>query len=137
MARIYNFCAGPATLPVEVLEQVRNELLDYQGSGMSIIESSHRGKEYSAVHEEAVANVRELLGVPEEHAVLFMQGGASTQFALVPMNLLGPGQTADYTNSGAWATKAIKEARGIGAVHIAADCAVDLPARVRRRRNWI
>jgi len=130
MGRVYNLCAGPATLPVEVLEQARDQLLDYEGSGMSIMESSHRGKEFSAVHEEAISNLRELLGVPDEYAVLFMQGGASTQFALVPMNLLPSGATADYTDSGAWAAKAIKEARTLGQVHIAADCGTDVPARV-------
>lgn len=130
MARVYNFCAGPATLPVGVLEQARDQLLDYEGSGMSIMESSHRGKQYSAVHEEATANVRELLGVPDDYAVLFLQGGASTQFAMVPMNLLGEGQTADYTNSGAWASKAITEAKLIGNVNIAAECGDEIPTRV-------
>ncbi len=130
MGRIYNLSAGPATLPVEVLEQVQAELLDYAGTGMSIMEQSHRAKPYSAVHEEAIANTRELLGLDDNYAVLFLQGGASTQFAMLPMNLLGDGQVADYTNSGAWATKAIKEARKIGSVHVAADCAKDIPTRV-------
>jgi len=135
MPRVYNFCAGPATLPEPVLEQARDELLDYRGSGMSILESSHRGREYSAVHEEAEANLRELLCLDDDHAILFLQGGASTQFAMVPMNLLLPGETADYTDSGAWATKAIKEAKKIGTVNIAADCAADIPARVPRADN--
>jgi len=138
MARVYNFCAGPATLPLEVLEEAQAELVDFRGSGMSIMESSHRGKEYSAVHEEAAANFRELIGLSDDYAVLFLQGGASTQFAMVPMNLLGEGpssslgtgRTADYTNSGAWATKAIKEAKLLGNVNIAADCAKDIPTRV-------
>ena len=130
MARAFNFCAGPACLPTDVLEEVRDELLDYQGSGMSIIESSHRGKSYMAVQEEAEANLRELLGLSDDYAVLFMHGGASTQFALIPMNLLGEGQTADYTNSGTWAAKAIKEAQGLGNVNIAADCGKDIPCRV-------
>ena len=81
MARVYNFCAGPATLPVEVLEEAQRELLEYQGSGMSIMESSHRGKHYAAVHEEAVANIRELLGLSDDYAVLFLHGGASTQYS--------------------------------------------------------
>ena len=130
MSRCYNFCAGPATLPVEVLEQAQAELLDYQGSGMSIVESSHRGKEYAAVQEEAEANLRDLLGLSADYAVLFLQGGASTQFAMVPMNLLGAGQTADYTNTGAWADKAIKEAKLIGKVNVAADCGDEIPTRV-------
>ena len=105
MARAYNFGAGPAVLPVEVLEEAQKELLDFKGSGMSIMECSHRGKDYDAVHNEAIANIRKLLNVPDDYAVLFLQGGASLQFAMVPMNLLGAGQTADYVNSGAWASQ--------------------------------
>ena len=130
MARVYNFSAGPATLPLEVLEEAQSQFVDYRGTGMSLIEASHRGKAYSAVHEEAVANVRELLGLDDDHAVLFLQGGATGQFAMVPMNLLGAGATADYANSGAWASKAIKEARRVGSVHVAADCAKAMPTRV-------
>jgi len=130
MARAYNFCAGPAALPLEVLEEAQRDLVDYKGCGMSLLESSHRGKQYSAVHEEAVANIRELLGLTDDYAVLFVQGGASTQFAMVPMNLLSEGTTADYTNSGEWAGKAIKEAALLGNVNIAADCGGDVPTRV-------
>lgn len=130
MSRVYNFNAGPAVLPLSVLEEAKAELTDYRGSGMSIMECSHRGKEYSAVQAEAEANIRELLGLSDEYAVLFLQGGASTQFAMVPMNLLGKGQTADYTHSGAWASKAIKEAKLIGKVNIAADCGKEIPTRV-------
>ena len=130
MSRVYNFCAGPATLPLEVLEEAQKELLDYKNSGMSILESSHRGKEYTAVHEEAIDNIRTLLKIDDDYAILFLHGGASTQFAMVPMNLLGNDQTADYTNSGAWATKAITEARLLGNVNIAADCSKEVPSRV-------
>jgi len=130
MARAYNFSAGPATLPLEVLEEAQRELLDYQGTGMSIMEHSHRGKAYMAVHEEAIANTKELLGLGDDYAVLFSQGGASLQFAMIPMNLLGAGQTADYTNSGSWAAKAIKEAKLIGNVNVAADCGKEIPTRV-------
>lgn len=130
MARVYNFGAGPAVLPLEVLEEAQRELIDFKGSGMSILESSHRGKEYSAVHDEAVANYRKLFNLPENYDVLFLQGGASGQFAMVPMNLLGSGQTADYTHSGAWASKAIKEAKIIGNVNIAADTSTCMPTRV-------
>ncbi|MBT3192385.1 MAG: 3-phosphoserine/phosphohydroxythreonine transaminase [Verrucomicrobia bacterium] len=130
MSRVFNFSAGPATLPLEVIEEIQRDLPDYAGSGMSIMESSHRGKEYSAVHDEAVANTKELLQLDDDHAVLFMQGGASTQFPLIPMNLLGAGQTADYTNSGTWAGKAIKEAKLLGNVNIAADCGKEIPTRV-------
>jgi phosphoserine aminotransferase len=128
--RAYNFSAGPAILPEEVLKEAASELLDYHGTGMSIMEMSHRGKDYSAVHDETIANVKELLGIPEGYSVLFMTGGASSQFALIPMNLLGEGQTADYTNSGSWAAKAIKEAKMLGNIHIAADCGKEIPTRV-------
>ena len=114
MSRVYNFNAGPAVLPAEVLQEAQRELLDFKGSGMSILESSHRGKEYDAVHAEAVANYKQLLGCSDDYAVLFVAGGASMQFAMVPLNLLGAGQTADYINSGTWASKAIKEAAHIG-----------------------
>jgi len=130
MSRAYNFGAGPSTLPPEVLEEAQRDLVDFKGAGMSIMEMSHRGKEYSAVHDEAVANIRKLMAVPDDYAVLFLQGGASLQFAMVPMNLLGPGQTADYINSGAWAAKAIKEAKMVGKVNIAADCGKEIPTRV-------
>lgn len=130
MARVYNFNAGPAVLPQEVLQEAQRELLDFKGSGMSILESSHRGKEYDAVHAEAVANYKQLLGCSDDYAVLFVAGGASMQFAMVPMNLLGAGQTADYINSGAWAGKAIKEAAHIGKVNVAADCGKEIPTRV-------
>lgn len=130
MARCYNFSAGPAVLPVEVLEEAQKQMVDYVGSGMSLMESSHRGKEYMAVQAEAVANLKELLGLSDDYDVLFVQGGASLQFAMVPLNLLGEGQTADYANSGAWASKAIKEAKNLGKVNIAADCGKEMPTRM-------
>ncbi len=114
MARAYNFSAGPAILPEEVLKQAQAELLDFNGTAMSIMEMSHRGKDYSAVHEEAIANIKQLLNVPEGYSVLFMTGGASSQFSLIPMNLLGEGETADYITAGAWSTKAIKAAKKLG-----------------------
>ncbi len=128
--RAYNFSAGPATIPEDVLKEAQAELLDYQGTGMSIMEMSHRGKEYSAIHDETIANIKELLSLPEGYSVLFMTGGASSQFACIPMNLLGEGQTADYTNSGAWAIKAIKEGQLLGNVNISADCGKEIPTRV-------
>ncbi len=130
MARIYNFNAGPAALPLEVLQEAQAELLDFKGSGMSILESSHRGKEYDAVHAEAIANFKKLLGCSDDYEVLFVAGGASLQFAMVPLNLLGAGQSADYVNSGAWAGKAVKEAARVGTVHVAADCSKEIPTRV-------
>ncbi len=130
MSRVYNFSAGPAVLPLEVLEQAQAELVDYKGCGMSIMEVSHRGKEYDAVHQEAISNLTKLMNLPDDYAVLLLQGGASAQFAMVPMNLLGEGQVADYANSGAWGSKAIKEAKIIGKVNIAADTSKALPTRV-------
>ncbi len=136
MSRVFNFCAGPAALPEEVLREAQAELLDYKGSGMSIMEHSHRGKEYDAVHQEAVANLRKLLSLPDEYAVLLLQGGASGQFAMVPMNLLGANQTADYVNCGAWSSKAIKEAKIIGSVNVAADTSKDIPTRMPEPATW-
>ncbi|MEM7393563.1 MAG: 3-phosphoserine/phosphohydroxythreonine transaminase [Verrucomicrobiota bacterium] len=130
MTRAFNFSAGPAVLPEEVLEQARDELLDYEGTGVSIMESSHRGKAYTAVHDEAIENMRKLMNLSDDHTVLFLQGGASTQFAMVPLNLLGKGESADYTNSGSWASKAVKEAKTIGDVNVIADTAKDIPTKV-------
>jgi phosphoserine aminotransferase len=137
MTTVYNFSAGPAVLPKEVLKQAQAEMLDYQGSGMSVMEMSHRGDEYIAIQAEAEKNLRTLLHVPDDYHVLFLQGGATTQFALVPMNLLHAGQSADYTNSGAWAKKAIGEAKTFGKVNVIADtndarpCRVPTPAEVQ------
>jgi len=119
MARAYNFSAGPAALPEEVLQQAREEMLDWQGSGMSVMEMSHRGKEYMSIAEAAEADVRELMAIPSNYKVLFLQGGASSQFAMIPMNLLQDKMTADYINTGAWSKKAIKEADRYCKVHVA------------------
>ena len=135
MARVFNFGAGPAVLPVEVLEEAQRELLDFKGSGMSIMEHSHRGKDYDAVHAEAVENIRKLLKLSDDYTVLFIQGGASMQFAMVPMNLLGAGQVADYVNSGAWADKAIKEAKLIGKVNVIASTGKDIPTRMPKNED--
>ena len=130
MARVFNFSAGPAVLPLEVLQEAQADLVDYKGSGMSIMEMSHRGKQYDAVHQEAAANIRELLGLTDDYAVLFLQGGASLQFAMAPMNFLPAGATADYISSGHCASAAIKQARLLGIVNLAADCEKDIPTRV-------
>jgi phosphoserine aminotransferase len=120
--RVFNFAAGPATLPVEVLEQVRDELLDWQGSGTSVMEVSHRGKAFMAVAQESEALLRELLEVPANYRVLFLQGGATGQFAAVPLNLARPDSTVDYLNTGHWSQRALREAqRYTGRVNIAAD----------------
>jgi phosphoserine aminotransferase len=121
MARAYNFFAGPAVLPVPVLEQAAREMLDWENTGTSILETSHRSKEYDALHNEAIALLRELLAIPENYKVLFLQGGASLQFAMVPMNLLAKDQTADYIHTGTWSKKAIAEAKLFGNVKLAWD----------------
>lgn len=120
MNRVFNFSAGPATLPLEVLQIAHDEFFDYKGSGMSIIESSHRSPQYDEINESCIALTREIFGLGDDYHVLFMGGGASTQFAMVPMNFLLPGTTAAYINTGVWSKKAIKEAKNIGNVHIAA-----------------
>jgi len=126
--RAYNFSAGPAILPEEVLKQAQAELLDFKGTGMSIMEMSHRGKDYSAVHQETKDNIAKLLNLPDNYSVLFMTGGASTQFSLIPMNLLGAGQTADYITSGSWSSKAFKSAKHLGySVNEIANTAKEIP----------
>jgi phosphoserine aminotransferase len=117
--RVINFNAGPAGLPLPALERARDELLDFKGTGMSIMEHSHRGATYEAVHDEAIALLTELLGIPNSHEVVFVQGGATLQFALVPMNFLLKGKSADYVHTGVWSEKAIAEARSLGQVRVA------------------
>ncbi|WP_152207106.1 3-phosphoserine/phosphohydroxythreonine transaminase [Marinobacter changyiensis] len=120
MTRAYNFCAGPAMLPESVLQQARDEMLDWRGTGMSVMEMSHRSDEYVAIANAAEQDFRDLAGVSDEYAVLFMQGGASSQFATVPLNLLGEKSSADYVNTGIWSTKAIAEARRYAKVNVVA-----------------
>jgi len=120
MERLYNFSAGPAVLPREVLEQARDELVNWQGCGMSVMEMSHRGKEYMGIQAQAEADLRELMGIPANYKVLFLQGGASSQFAMVPMNLYRGKASADYLNTGEWSKKAIKEAKKFGGVNVVA-----------------
>ena len=110
MARVYNFSAGPATLPVEVLEKAQADLLGWQGSGVSVMEMSHRGSAFVSIAEKATQDLRKLLNVPDNYSVLFLQGGAAGQFAGVPMNLFGSSDKADYLVTGNWGKKAIKEA---------------------------
>ena len=111
MTRVHNFCAGPAALPEAVLKQASEEMLDWHGAGLSVMEMSHRSKEIVDIFKEAEGNLRDLMNIPEDYAVLFLQGGASTQFSAVPLNLLGDKKTADYINTGQWSKKAIKEAK--------------------------
>ncbi|MFP3874658.1 MAG: 3-phosphoserine/phosphohydroxythreonine transaminase, partial [Thiohalophilus sp.] len=120
MSRVFNFSAGPAMLPQEVLERAREEMLDWQGTGMSVMEMSHRGKEFMSIAEKATADLRELMAIPDNYEILFLQGGASSQFAMVPMNLLRGKTSADYINTGAWSKKAIGEAKKFCEVKLAA-----------------
>src|SRR5215210_1517396 len=130
MSKIYNFNAGPALLPQPVLEQAQQELRDYHGRGMSILEMSHRSKEYEAVNTQAEAAFKRLLGLDDEYRVLFLQGGASMQFAMVPLNFLPPGAGADYLVNGAWGEKAYEEGGKIGQVRGAASTSAASYSRV-------
>jgi phosphoserine aminotransferase len=118
--RVYNFNPGPATLPLSVLEKAQEELLDYKGTGMSIMETSHRAKEFDDVIKEASSSMKEIYKLPDNYKVLWLQGGASTQFFMVPKNLMKSGQGADYVNTGTWSKKAIKEAKLFGDVNVVA-----------------
>ena len=120
MARTFNFSAGPAVLPESVLQQAAAEMLDWHGSGMSVMEMSHRGEEFTAIHAEAERDLRELLAVPANYKVLFLQGGAIAENAIVPMNLLRGRKVADYVNTGEWSKKSIKEAKKYCSVNVAA-----------------
>lgn len=131
MTRVYNFSAGPATLPLEVLQQAQEELVNFQGHGLSLIEASHRGKEYEAVHNEAIRLIKSILNVPETHHVLFLGGGATMQFGMVPMNLIAPaspgadpgaaGDHSDLLLTGSWGKKALSDARKIAPVEVLFD----------------
>ena len=131
--RIFNFSAGPAVLPVEVLEEAQRDLIALPGVGMSILEISHRSKPFDEVIEGCEADLRALAAIPANYHVLFLQGGASLQFSMVPMNLLPPGGSADYIVTGSWSEKAVKEAKRVGAVKIAATTAADNYARVPKQ----
>jgi phosphoserine aminotransferase len=121
MARKFNFSAGPAMLPTAVIERAQQEMPDWNGSGMSVMEMSHRGKEFMSIATRAEADLRELMAIPDNYKVLFLQGGASSQFAMIPLNLLGDRKGADYINTGMWSKKAIAEGKRYGTVNIAAD----------------
>ena len=118
--RVYNFSAGPSMLPVEVLEKVQKELLNYEGSGQSVMEMSHRSKEFKQIIEDAEANLRELMNIPDNYKVMFLQGGGTLQFAMVPLNLLRNSKKADYVLTGTWAKKAYKEATKFGDIKVVA-----------------
>lgn len=134
--RVYNFSAGPAMLPEDVLQQAREEMLDWQGSGMSVMEMSHRGKEFVSIAEQAEADLRDIMAIPDNYKVLFLQGGASTQFAAVPLNLLGDKTTADYVHTGAWSKKAIAEAKRYCDVNIAANAEASNYSNIPAFDSW-
>jgi phosphoserine aminotransferase len=131
--RIHNFSAGPAVLPVSVLEEIQRDLLALPGAGMSILEISHRSKTFESILEHAEADIRKLANIPANYKVLFLQGGASLQFSMVPMNLLTLGATADYIDGGSWAEKAIKEAKKVGNVNVAASTKSENYSRIPRQ----
>ena len=136
MSRIYNFSAGPAMLPEEVLQQAREEMLEWQGSGMAVMEMSHRGKEFMSIAAQAEADLRELLAVPTNYKVLFLQGGASSQFAMVPLNLLQGKTGADYINTGMWSKKAIDEAKRYCTVNVAASSEATKYTTIPPQAEW-
>jgi phosphoserine aminotransferase len=134
--RIFNFSAGPATLPLAVLEEAQRDLVDYKGAGMSVLEMSHRSKTYDSIIKQTEADIRELLGIPENYKVLFLQGGASLQFSMVPMNLLPAGGSADYVVTGSWSESAVKEAKKLGTVNVAATTKAGNFTRVPRQDEY-
>ncbi|NOZ10085.1 MAG: 3-phosphoserine/phosphohydroxythreonine transaminase [Gammaproteobacteria bacterium] len=136
MSRVFNFSAGPATLPQEVLEQARDELLEWNGSGTSVMEMSHRGKEFISIAKKAEADLREVMAIPSDYKVLFLQGGASSQFAIVPQNLLGDKTEADYVLTGHWSKKAIKEAQRFCQVNIVADSETSKYTMIPDQDQW-
>ena len=136
MTRVFNFSAGPAALPESVLRTAADEMLDWHGSGMSVMEMSHRGKEFIAIHAEAESLLRELMGVPANYKVLFMQGGAIGENAIVPMNLLRGRASADYINTGEWSKKSIKEAKKYCAVNVAASSEANHFTSVPAQATW-
>jgi len=133
--RVYNFSAGPAVLPLSVLEEIQRDLLALPGAGMSILEISHRSKTFEAMLTRAETDIRALARIPSNYKVLFLQGGASLQFSMVPMNLLGAGAVADYIDTGSWAEKAIKEAKKVGSVNVAASSKADNYSRIPEQQE--
>ncbi len=136
MTRKYNFCAGPAALPEPVLARARDELLDWQGHGLSVMEMSHRSHEMVGIAAWAERDLRELLAIPDDYSVLFLQGGASAQFAAIPLNLLPEGGVADYINTGQWSKKAIAEAKRFGSVNVAASAEASNFSTIPARDSW-
>lgn len=136
MSRVFNFSAGPAALPEAVLKKAQSEMLDWQGTGMSVMEMSHRGKAYLSIAEKAEADLREVMNIPDNYKVLFLQGGASSQFAAVPINLMGANRKADYILTGQWSKKAIAEARRYGEINVAASSEDSNFTTVPAQSDW-
>ncbi|MDH5650090.1 MAG: 3-phosphoserine/phosphohydroxythreonine transaminase [Gammaproteobacteria bacterium] len=136
MSRVFNFSAGPAALPEEVLQQAREEMLDWQGAGMSVMEMSHRGKEFMAIAAQAEADLREVMAIPKNYKVLFLQGGASSQFSMVPMNLLANKTSADYAFTGHWSKKAISEAKKFCDVSVVVTTEADKFTSLPAQNTW-
>lgn len=136
MTRVYNFCAGPAALPLDVLEEAQRELVNWQGSGLSVMEMSHRSSEVVGIATEAENDLRELMGISDDYAVLFVQGGATGQFSAVPLNLWGDAPVADYVNTGQWSKKAIKEGKRYGEVNVVASSEADNFASIPAFDTW-
>ncbi len=136
MRKTINFSAGPANLPEEVLQQAAQEMLDWHGSGMSVMEMSHRGKEFMSIHAQAQADLRELMQIPDNYKTLFLQGGGTTQFAMVPCNMLRGKKGADYINTGEWSSKAIKEAGRFCEVNVAASSEASAFNHIPDRDTW-
>ena len=136
MARVYNFSAGPAALPEAVLNIARDDMLDWHNCGMGVMEMSHRGKEFSSIAEQAVTDLRHILAIPNEYKILFLQGGATSQFAMVPINLLHGKTTADYVNTGVWSKKAIKEAKRFCDVNVVATSEANNFTSIPAQSEW-
>src|SRR5215203_2394748 len=136
MTRVFNFSAGPAALPESVLRFAADEMLDWHGSGMSVMEMSHRGKEFISIHAEAESLLRELLAIPSNYKVLFLQGGAIGQNAIVPMNLLRGRKAIDFVDTGEWSKKSIKEARHYGQVNVVASAEASGYTEVPPQATW-
>ncbi len=136
MARAYNFSPGPATIPTEVLQQAADEMLDWRGTGMSVMEISHRGADYAPVIDEAQADLRSLLAIPDDYAVLFMQGGALAENAIVPLNMMRGRASADYVDTGVWSVKSIAEAGRYGRIDVIASAKADGYTRVPKPDEW-
>lgn len=136
MSRVFNFSAGPACLPEEVLKTAQQEMLDWHGTGMSVMEMSHRGKDYISIADKAEADLREIMNIPSNYKVLFLQGGASSQFAAVPINLMGSNRKADYILTGQWSKKAIAEAKRFGDINVAASSEDSKFTTVPAQSEW-